>query len=548
MRAFSFRNSGHFAGARKRLFAQRMRRCGLIASLFSFLGMAAPAAAQQSYLFPGKSADLPSNAYWVVREFSEGENVLDLNIIQWKDGKWSDCKNGAAGSCGTPQNDLMYNVPLYAPADGEIAGCWRNFPDNPNPPDRRNDVVGVDSNVPKKIYRGGNAVNIITENGVIISLAHMAPGTIPPELCPLNAGSTVFPASVSKDGTDWYTTGYIPPGARPKVKKGDFVGRAGNSGFSSGVHLHIGLNPVLGMQGGRENFGPNMPIPFERVYTQSYNPNAGPVTNLWSAADTTINASTDGVTLFRPSGKFADDIVWQRSNGQIHYWAMEDGQFSAGFNIDQPVSQTWKPVGAGNVDGADHDDIIFMAGNGQMHYWKIKNGQRVGAANISTPLAEGWKFGGVGDVDGDNTDDLIFALNGQVHYWKMKNGQRVSGANISSPVSAGWRIGGVGDVDGDGTDDIVWRHANGQAHYWKMKNGKRVSAANIDEPVGSNWSMRDIGDVDHDGTDDIVWQRNDGQVHYWRMKNGKRISAANIHTPVGGEWTLFGVGNVGTRP
>ena len=80
-------------------------------------------------------------------------------------------------------------------------------------------------------------------------------------------------------------------------------------------------------------------------------------------------------------------------------------------------------------------DIIWQHSNGQVHYWQ--NGQRLGSVDISIPDGGEWYLRGVGDVSGDGTADIMWQhSNGQVHYWPMKGGRRKGGIDISIPVSA----------------------------------------------------------------------------------------------------------------
>ncbi|NET65406.1 MAG: hypothetical protein F6K63_13870 [Moorea sp. SIO1G6] len=93
------------------------------------------------------------------------------------------------------------------------------------------------------------------------------------------------------------------------------------------------------------------------------------------------------------------------------------------------------------------DDIVWQRRDGQVHYWAMSNGQRTGGINIGTPVSAEWSLKGVGDVNGDGTDDIVWQRrDGQVHYWAMSNGQRTGGINIGTPVSAEWSLKGVGDV------------------------------------------------------------------------------------------------------
>jgi hypothetical protein len=45
------------------------------------------------------------------------------------------------------------------------------------------------------------------------------------------------------------------------------------------------------------------------------------------------------------------DIVWQRYSGQVHYWRMQGGQPTGGFDIGSPVGGDWTLRGVGDVEG-----------------------------------------------------------------------------------------------------------------------------------------------------------------------------------------------------
>ena len=254
------------------------------------------------------------------------------------------------------------------------------------------------------------------------------------------------------------------------------------------------------------------------------------------------------------NGDGTDDIIWQHKNGQVHYWPMDDGKRIGGINIYTQVGVAWNLEGVGDVNGDGTDDIVWQLGNsedtadivwqrndGQVHFWRIESARRLEGINVHTPVGSNWSLKGIGDVNGDGTADIIWQRNdGQVHYWPMDDGKRTGGINIHTPVGSNWSLKGVGDVNGDGTADIIWQRNDGQVHYWPMDDGKRTGGINIHTPIGSNWSLKGVGDVNGDGTADIIWQRNDGQVHYWPMDDGKRTGGINIHTPVGSNWSLKG--------
>lgn len=214
--------------------------------------------AQESISFPARAADLEPNSYWSVREFSEGCCTLDLNVVRWNGTAWVGGDSNQSNS-----DDYTWNVPLYAPADGEIASCWRRFPDNPEPGTNLTDTD-------PRIFTGGNHVVIITDDGQAISINHFKDDTIPQELCPSNPAPALFPLNTDKEG-DWRVAAYIDPGDRPRVTEGQFLGRVGNSGNSGGPHLHISISDVVGTDGeGREELSSSQPLPFRNVWAKNF--------------------------------------------------------------------------------------------------------------------------------------------------------------------------------------------------------------------------------------------------------------------------------------
>lgn len=213
--------------------------------------------AQERVSFPARSSDIDAGAYWSVREFGEGCCTLDLNVVKYDGQAWE----GATGS-STNEQDYTFGVPIYAPASGWVASCWRNFPDDPSP--------GVNPANNSQIFTGGNHVVIITDDNNAISLNHLKSGTIRSELCPSNAGNTIFPATMSKQG-DWRVAAYINPADRPRIREGEKIGLAGNSGASSGPHLHISMQPVTNTDSnGREALGDPVPFRFRQGWGHRY--------------------------------------------------------------------------------------------------------------------------------------------------------------------------------------------------------------------------------------------------------------------------------------
>lgn len=243
--------------------------------IYAFLTAAAlfasgVAAAQETISFPSRSSDLANDSYWTVDEFEEGCCTLDLNVRRWDGNSW---EKGTGSS--TNAQDYDWNVPLYAPANGVIASCWRNFPDDPSP--------GVNPPNNDNIFAGGNHVVIITDQGNAISLNHFRAGTIRADLCPSNAGSTQYPSTMATQGVArWRVAAYIKPADRPRVTEGDLIGRAGNSGNSGGPHLHMSIKNITGTDGnGHEQLAENRSLQFRHTWGHRFEENQQDTSDGW---------------------------------------------------------------------------------------------------------------------------------------------------------------------------------------------------------------------------------------------------------------------------
>jgi murein DD-endopeptidase MepM/ murein hydrolase activator NlpD len=202
------------------------------------------------YLFPGKRSDLPDGWYW-----TDGQNhvfgsnhrnstsqrfAYDLVVRRWNGKEWTSYKQGKSGKANS--DSLIWDLPVYAMADGWILRCNRTVAENSKP--------GV------KGTGGGNSYRIVHANGEVMLYAHLRKDSIPEELCPT-------------EGKDYTVR------TAPRVRAGDFLGRVGNSGQSSGphLHLHLGTTGQKGEQG--------VPILLRNARTRA----AGESWNGWKPCD-----------------------------------------------------------------------------------------------------------------------------------------------------------------------------------------------------------------------------------------------------------------------
>lgn len=209
--------------------------------------------------FPARASDLPIGWFWNMSGDHGGSNARDLDVVRPNGSGWTDLD-----ADGGPENSdrLIFGVPLYAPVDGEVVSCWRNHPENPRPgtphPGRccgNNCDISCDdsgdcpSSNACTIARSGNHVAIRKADGDVVLLAHLKRGSVPASVCP---NSATFMSNARDRLGDFPAESYLrlcgsgeSPQAddcvtsRPKVKRGELVGMAGNSGASGKPHLHI---------------------------------------------------------------------------------------------------------------------------------------------------------------------------------------------------------------------------------------------------------------------------------------------------------------------
>lgn len=175
----------------------------------------------KSFSLPFKAADLKQEEMWVSGSTHGGGSQVfayDMGVSGYANGAWSRNLPGKDGSQNN--HSRVWGKRIYAMADGVVVRFTNDMAENPKPGERAPDTGG-----------GGNSF-VITHGDLEALYAHMQKGSLNPKLM--------------KEGAI--------------VKEGDFLGLAGNSGSSSGPHLHVHVTKSDGVGGFR-------PLLFRDGYT-----------------------------------------------------------------------------------------------------------------------------------------------------------------------------------------------------------------------------------------------------------------------------------------
>jgi len=215
---------------------------------------------------PFKAEDLKKDEYWASYSMHGGGGQVfayDLAVDGYENGVWSD---NLPGTNGTQNADKrVWGKPIYAMADGVVLHSLNDCPNNPKPI-----IASSTEEYDQKAQEqkdkywgkyeseyGGAGNHFYIRHGNYVSLyAHMQKGTLNSKL--LAKGTA--------------------------VKKGDFLGYAGNSGSSSGPHLHIHLYTYKSDD--KPEGGYYRPLLFNKGYVIGKEHYTKPMTNVnWGRLD-----------------------------------------------------------------------------------------------------------------------------------------------------------------------------------------------------------------------------------------------------------------------
>lgn len=270
-----------------------------------------------AYRFWGHLCDLRPGEYWQVHSLAH--HNTPQQAFGFDVGVAAAGGNGLLPDTSGTENahHRIWMKPIHAVADGVVAAFLNTFPGNPRPLTSQeiNDKKALTDIWPelKAAFDGVNHGNgnffTVRSGDVCVTYAHMQPGTLNPAL--LQAGRA--------------------------VKRGDFLGLAGNSGQSSGPHLHIHAS----RPGGNAWDGPAMPMPFVEAHAVAWSAmGASPVAAPWvKLAGRGVPTAVEGCAIW-PS----DHPVFKRRQIEVKHLAISASGQAWVVRTDGRVLSTRDPL------------------------------------------------------------------------------------------------------------------------------------------------------------------------------------------------------------
>jgi hypothetical protein len=480
------------------------------------------------YQFPARIDDLKEDEFWFATSKThdtgtDGTQLFayDMGVRGWDaaTNTSSDLKPGKDQSKN--QNYRIFGKKLYAMADGVLLQAVDGIPDNPEPLDPKfngdkahddalwdhqaatvwapYDTASDGTDIADFELAGAGNHVFIQSGDEVAMYAHMIQGSLNEALV-------------------------NPPAHTPlpvRIKAGDFIGRAGNSGNSSGPHLHLQVTKAL----------IDPPVPLTSVAASA----GGPPRPLLfrdafviDSADLAFPSLTGPWVRLRNQGPPRDTaqhpLLWPL--GRNPMWK---GWQDLGKSLTSaPAVASWSPhrldVFAGRADG----QLAHLGYDGtQWSQW-----QSLGGSFKGGPAAVSWESGRI-DVFVRGTDDHI------AHRWwdgsSWHDWQDLGGGFTSAPAVSSWGPHRL-DLFAAGSDGKL-RHRGYNGSAWS--DWGVLSGACKDAPTAVSWGANRI-DVFVRGQDDHLWQAVwDGQWHPWADLGGKLGSAPAVSSWGPGRLDVF---------
>jgi murein DD-endopeptidase MepM/ murein hydrolase activator NlpD len=192
----------------------------------------------KGFSLPFKDKDLRKNEHYLGYSMHGGGAQVfayDLGARGYDDNAWSDLLPGKDWSKNNHYRIWGKNV--YAMADGEVLHFLNDCPNNPKPVGSKDGMEKQKKDYWGSFDHGGAGNHFYIKHGDVVALyAHLQKNSL--------------------------TSKFLKKGA--KVKRGDLLGKAGNSGNSSGPHLHVHIKTYVSDDGVEDGYF--RPLLFDNGY------------------------------------------------------------------------------------------------------------------------------------------------------------------------------------------------------------------------------------------------------------------------------------------
>ena len=249
-----------------------------------------------------------------------------------------------------------------------------------------------------------------------------------------------------------------------------------------------------------------------------------------------INPDWEMMAVCDLSGNGEHDIIWQRDDGELAIWLMENQQaYRTGRLYNQPgqsaVNPDWEIGAVTDLTGGGQPEIIWQAVSGEFEdelaYWNIDvqgldffrsaSGRLThteGRANIKS----WWRLRAALDLFEDGTPEIFFqgisdGFVGEMAYWKLDGVARLAGSRLDPRnIGPDWKLVAAAEiiiVDTEEAEisviDVYDEVANITVFYG-------TSEADAIKELVAEITIKDTGDVEHNVALDWIIVAYDGNT------------------------------------